>query len=186
VLIVPPWKKLQMKCSSFPKSCTVMVSASQFCGGQEPSLLWKRLQPSKVPSMKYKWCGQHRECGSKSGIGDFQISQSMVWSNSWLFHFMEDLIVKLHNLDRLTDAVYCHIQDYEFHKECKQKQKPPLWALPSVDSLTKCNISAIISLLLKQSQIGKARLRRSLLSKKSKGRCDLARISLQSQKVLDR
>jgi hypothetical protein len=36
---------------------------------------------------------------------------------------MEDTIKKLHKLDRLTDAVYCHIQNYEFCKECKQKQE---------------------------------------------------------------
>jgi hypothetical protein len=30
------------------------------------------------------------------------------------FHFMEDPIEKLHKLDRLTDAVYCHIRNYQF------------------------------------------------------------------------
>jgi hypothetical protein len=39
------------------------------------------------------------------------------------FHFMEDPIEKLHKLDRLTDAVYCHIRNYEFREECKQKQE---------------------------------------------------------------
>jgi hypothetical protein len=39
------------------------------------------------------------------------------------FHFMEDPIEKLHKLDRLTDAVYCHIRNYEFREECKKKQE---------------------------------------------------------------
>jgi hypothetical protein len=39
------------------------------------------------------------------------------------FHFMEDPIEKLHKLDKLMDVVYCHIRNYEFHKECKQKQE---------------------------------------------------------------
>jgi hypothetical protein len=39
------------------------------------------------------------------------------------FHFMEDPIEKLHKLDRLTDAVYCHIRNYEFREECKEKQE---------------------------------------------------------------
>jgi hypothetical protein len=39
------------------------------------------------------------------------------------FHFMEDPIEKLHKLDRLTDAVYCHIRNYQFREECKQKQE---------------------------------------------------------------
>jgi hypothetical protein len=39
------------------------------------------------------------------------------------FHFMEDPIEKLHKLDKLTDAVYCHIRNYQFREECKQKQE---------------------------------------------------------------
>ena len=39
------------------------------------------------------------------------------------FHFMQDPIEKLHKLDRLTDAVYCHIRNYQFREECKQKQE---------------------------------------------------------------
>jgi hypothetical protein len=30
------------------------------------------------------------------------------------FHFMEDPLKKLHKLDKLTDAVYCHIWNYQF------------------------------------------------------------------------
>ena len=40
-----------------------------------------------------------------------------------LFHLMEDPIEKLHKLDKLTDAVYCHIRNYQFREECKQKQE---------------------------------------------------------------
>ncbi len=39
------------------------------------------------------------------------------------FHFMEDPIEKLHKLDKLTDVVYCHIRNYQFREECKQKQE---------------------------------------------------------------
>jgi hypothetical protein len=39
------------------------------------------------------------------------------------FHFMEDPIEKLHKIDRLMDAVYCHLQDYEFREESKRKQE---------------------------------------------------------------
>jgi hypothetical protein len=41
----------------------------------------------------------------------------------WFFHFMEDPIAKLHKLNRLTNAVYCLIRNYEFREECKQKQE---------------------------------------------------------------
>jgi hypothetical protein len=40
---------------------------------------------------------------------------------------MEDPIEKLHKLDRLTDAVYCHIRNYEFREECKQKHEATSW-----------------------------------------------------------
>jgi hypothetical protein len=36
---------------------------------------------------------------------------------------MEDPIEKLHKIDVLMDAVYCHLRDYEFLKESKRKQK---------------------------------------------------------------
>ena len=36
---------------------------------------------------------------------------------------MEDPIEKMHKVDKLTDAVYCHIRNYEFREECKQKQE---------------------------------------------------------------
>jgi hypothetical protein len=39
------------------------------------------------------------------------------------FHFMEDQIEKLHKLDRLTDVVYCHIQNFELCEECKKEEK---------------------------------------------------------------
>jgi hypothetical protein len=39
------------------------------------------------------------------------------------FHFMEDPIELLHKLDKLTDAVYCHISNYQFREECKQRQE---------------------------------------------------------------
>jgi hypothetical protein len=39
------------------------------------------------------------------------------------FHFMEDPIEKLHKDDKLTDAVYCHVRNYEHREECKRKQE---------------------------------------------------------------
>jgi hypothetical protein len=39
------------------------------------------------------------------------------------FYFMEHPIEKLHKNDRLTDAVYCHIRNYQVREECKQKQE---------------------------------------------------------------
>jgi hypothetical protein len=36
---------------------------------------------------------------------------------------MEDPIEKLHKIDRLMDAVYCHLQDYEFREESKTRQE---------------------------------------------------------------
>lgn len=30
---------------------------------------------------------------------------------------------KLHKLDKLTNAIYCHIWNYQFQEECKQKQE---------------------------------------------------------------
>jgi hypothetical protein len=40
-----------------------------------------------------------------------------------VLHFMENPIEKLHKLDKLTGAVYCHVRSYEFREECKQKQE---------------------------------------------------------------
>jgi hypothetical protein len=39
------------------------------------------------------------------------------------YHFMEDPIEKLHKIDVLMDAVYCHLRDYEFREESKRKQE---------------------------------------------------------------
>jgi hypothetical protein len=39
------------------------------------------------------------------------------------FHFMEDPIELLHKLDKLTDAVHCHIRNCQFREECKQRQE---------------------------------------------------------------
>jgi hypothetical protein len=39
------------------------------------------------------------------------------------FHFMKDPIKKLHKIDRLMDAVYCHLWDYELSEESKRKQE---------------------------------------------------------------
>jgi hypothetical protein len=36
---------------------------------------------------------------------------------------MEDPIEKLHKIDGLIDAVYCHLRDYKFREESKRKQE---------------------------------------------------------------
>jgi ABC-type enterochelin transport system substrate-binding protein len=36
---------------------------------------------------------------------------------------MEHPIEKLHKVDWLMDAVYCHLRDYEFREESKRKQE---------------------------------------------------------------
>jgi hypothetical protein len=36
------------------------------------------------------------------------------------YHFMED---KLHKIDRLMDAIYCHLRDYKFREESKKKKE---------------------------------------------------------------
>ncbi len=67
-------------------------------------------------------------------------------------HFMEVPIEKLHKLDRLTNAVYCHIRNYEFCEECnKQKQEATARNIVVCQQLaTKwCDIITSVSLLLK-------------------------------------
>ncbi len=36
---------------------------------------------------------------------------------------MEDPIEKLHKIDGLMDAVYCHLRDYDVREESKRKQE---------------------------------------------------------------
>jgi hypothetical protein len=69
VLIVPPlkkhWKNSRGSVPLFRSPALLwIISAFQFCRGQEPSLLWKKLQRTKVPSINHKLYGRHRECGS--------------------------------------------------------------------------------------------------------------------------
>jgi hypothetical protein len=52
----------------------------------------------------------------------FEVLPQVTYLGRFL-HFMKDPIEKLHKLDRLTDAVYCHIRNHEFREECKQKQE---------------------------------------------------------------
>jgi hypothetical protein len=39
------------------------------------------------------------------------------------YHFMEDPIEKHYKSDSSMDAVYCHLQYYEFQEESKRKQE---------------------------------------------------------------
>jgi hypothetical protein len=52
----------------------------------------------------------------------FEVPQQLTYLGQF-YHFMEDPIEKLHKIDRLMDAVYCHLGDYEFREESKRKQE---------------------------------------------------------------
>ena len=52
----------------------------------------------------------------------FEVPQQLTYLGRF-YHFMEDPIEKLHKIDRLMDAVYCHLRDYEFREESKRKQE---------------------------------------------------------------
>jgi hypothetical protein len=161
--------------------CTVMISAFQFCGGQEPaSLLWKRLQRSQImwPTQRM-WEQILASVTPKCHHLWFVVIPQISYLGRF-FHVMEDPIEKLHKLDRLTsDVVYCHIQNYEFREKCKQKQETTARNIAlCVDSLTMCKRTATISFLLKQLQIVKARWRRPLLWKMSEDHSNLDWISL--------
>jgi hypothetical protein len=68
---------------------------------------WEEREASVTPKLHNLW---------------FEVVPQLAYLGRF-FHFMEDPIEKLHKLDRLTDAVYCHIQNYEFWEECKKKQE---------------------------------------------------------------
>jgi hypothetical protein len=52
----------------------------------------------------------------------FEVPQQLTYLGRF-YHFMEDPIEKLHKVDRLMDAVYCHLRDYEFREETKRRQE---------------------------------------------------------------
>jgi hypothetical protein len=52
----------------------------------------------------------------------FKVPQQLTYLGR-LDHFMEDPIEKLHKIDRLMDAVYSHLRDYDFREESKMKQE---------------------------------------------------------------
>jgi hypothetical protein len=52
----------------------------------------------------------------------FEIQPQLTYLGRF-YHFMEDPIEKLHKIDRLMDAVYCHLRDYEFREESKKKKE---------------------------------------------------------------
>jgi len=68
---------------------------------------WKKKEGSVTPKSHNLW---------------FEVLPQVTYLGRF-FHFMEDPIEKLHKLDKLTDAVYCHIRDYEFREESKRKQE---------------------------------------------------------------
>jgi hypothetical protein len=52
----------------------------------------------------------------------FEIQPQLTYLGRF-YHFIEDPIEKLHKIDRLMDAVYCHLQDYKFREERKKKKE---------------------------------------------------------------
>jgi hypothetical protein len=52
----------------------------------------------------------------------FEVPQQLTYFGRF-YHFVEDPIEKLHKINRLMDAVYCHLQDYEFREESKRRQE---------------------------------------------------------------
>jgi hypothetical protein len=77
-------------------------------------------------------CGQHSAYGRKGQAASVSPKlHDLVWFEiqpyltflGHFYHFMEDPIKKIHQSDRLMDAVYCHLRDYEFLEESKRKQE---------------------------------------------------------------
>ena len=52
----------------------------------------------------------------------FEVPQQLTYLGRF-YHCMEDPIEKLHKIDPLMNAVYCHLRDYEFREESKRKQE---------------------------------------------------------------
>jgi hypothetical protein len=66
--------------------------------------IWKKKAASVTPKSHDLW---------------FEIQLQLTYLGRF-YHFMEDPIKKLHKIDRLMDAVYCHLQDYEFREASKK------------------------------------------------------------------
>jgi hypothetical protein len=69
--------------------------------------IWEKKAVSVTPKLHGLW---------------FEVPQQLTYLEQF-YHFMEDPIEKLHKIDRLMDAVYYHLQDYEFREESKRKQE---------------------------------------------------------------
>ncbi len=52
----------------------------------------------------------------------FEIQPQLTYLGRF-YHFMEDPIEKLHKIDQLVDALYCHLQDYELREESPKKEE---------------------------------------------------------------
>ncbi len=52
----------------------------------------------------------------------FEVPQQLTYLGRF-YHFIKDPIEKLHKIDGLMDAVYCHLRDYEVREESKRKQE---------------------------------------------------------------
>ncbi len=69
--------------------------------------IWEKKAASVTPKLHDLW---------------FEVPQQLTYLVRF-YHFMEDPIEKLHKIDRIMYAVYCHLQDYECREESKRKQE---------------------------------------------------------------
>jgi hypothetical protein len=69
-------------------------------------MIWEKDEPSVTPKFHGLW---------------FEVQQQLTYLGQF-YHFMEDPTEKLHKISRLMDAVYCHLQDYEFQEKGTGKQ----------------------------------------------------------------
>ena len=127
-LIVPPSKKLRRKWLSSLKSFTATISLlhswdAQIFTLEEISEL--RLAIDRLiilwPTQR-NWEQKEASVTPKSHNLWFEVVPQLSYLGRF-FHLMEDPIALLHKLDKLIDAVYCHIRNYQFWEECKQKQE---------------------------------------------------------------
>jgi hypothetical protein len=69
--------------------------------------MWEKNEASVTPKSHDLW---------------FEVQAQFTYLDRF-FHFMEDPIEKHHKIDRLMDAVYYHLRDYEFCEESKRKRE---------------------------------------------------------------
>jgi hypothetical protein len=69
--------------------------------------MWEKDAASVTPKLHDLW---------------FELPEQLTYLGHF-YHFMKDPIKNLHKINRLMDAVYCHLQDCEFREESKRRQE---------------------------------------------------------------